>query len=218
MKVSKWLQVAFCIAAASSVVGCGNKAGVSSTDSNVVIVDQIPREERLTVFDAKLAEVKDEKSATEALTTFSTYVASQTGIIGQGTSPTSLSPGVIPNALISKIAKLEMKVRSQMQNTSPTSTDEESGISSEKIAETLNSMEATGDTQIRASDIDVVKEGVRAELPHVSPNGSENMTPTEAMVVAYSFTTGDDGSGIPSESKNVVSEDKVNQFVDKVSE
>jgi hypothetical protein len=201
--------------------------------TKVEVIDLGAREERLENFNNQLANISDESSAQAAITSFAEYVEGEPAA-GEN-NPNAMRAFSVDT--ISRLARLEITGRQKLLGgMSIAAADSDGIISLEKFTDAANAVKDASVPTISSGEVELIQAGIRSDLPNLapgttSPEGTtgpddppknhrpvEAMTPLEALVVGYVMASGDDGSAGPGANKGNLPEEKISQFIEKVTE
>lgn len=206
----KNLVLFICLVVMVFSAGCGQKADIVEK-SYPIKVDAAKAKE----FDSKLAAIKDEASAEQAVNYFVGYVGTRLSKSGSSIQSVGL---IISAEAIKKIAHKEAALRGVI-GASTMSMSEFSENNIFDIGTVTDNINMLGkDKKVRVNDetVSIVKVVVEGSIPNINPTKSYGITPLEAMVVSYAVISGDDGN-VTSESVGIPV-DRINAFVENIAQ
>jgi hypothetical protein len=178
-----------------SLTACGNNS-LQPKGKNTSI-EKNPNNPNLASLDSKLAAISNEATATEAVNLFTNHVlANLDKNLPQNQDVKIFS---VSESLRGKFAKIETKARQKMRGLSATGASDEELVSTDKLAATLENMQASkpNKIEVKPAQIESTQKVLRETMPNLASTDSNKMTPLEASIITYHMMTGDDGSGSP---------------------
>ena len=173
----------------------------------------VTREQRLLTLDHSFAAIHDKDSAESAIQ----MVADRAyGLQGSISTQSSGGLHLLTVDLKEKLAVRELKARGITEGLSPSELDGEGGVTPEKVTESINA--AVGVPVIQASQVEETQAALRQEMPHLRGVDPTQITPVGALLGAYVMATGDAGELPDGAHKDVLSDEKVNIFLNTLTE
>lgn len=200
--------------------GCGKLfQAKESPKTSMEVVEGVSLNEdqmvNVKAFDEKLAAMETKEEAKELL---SGFIDSVSGTFKDSGSLRMMSEDE-KNKLDSALDRLADKEISSRGKGIRMLSMEDSLISPEKIADSIEDLSSKPvDTKQVADNIKGAQKELRGMVPHISPNGDENMTPIEAMMITYSMYAAASQASTGEAVKLDIPKDKAVQFVEKISE
>lgn len=195
--------------------GCGNKLLQAQGQNEVVAKN--PHNPQLADLNAKLGAIVDEKTALEAVDTFSGYVISHLDKEIPGNAEVKIS--AIPVSLRENFAKVESAARLKLAGASSSGAAEEDLVSLEKLQDVLEEVQPESRRiEIDKTQIASTQKVLREAIPNLTSTDSEQMTPLEASIITYHMLTGDDGSGAAGIYPLEATPEKLNEFAGKLTQ
>jgi hypothetical protein len=177
-------------------------------------------------FDQKLAAIKDQQSAQEAVDCFTQYVATRFKPVSANTLQANSSSN--PNVSLFKnllptnsLAQTELNLRhaSTASTSNITAFQENVTLSPSELAEKINATHPHGQLTTSA-EISEIQKSVRQTIPHLAyDQNNQNMSPLEAASITWTYLTGDDGTMPPGtlDNKNISNLDQTTLQEKKIS-
>ncbi len=198
--------------------GCGK--GTNEIRGGVSIIDgpisKVADNAAIQSFNQQLGNINDQQSAEKAVYSFVDYV--DTRIVKPKGVTTASLRSLLNTDLISSVARQEVAVRAGGSVTVSTigGAITKPLLDVGTITDAVNELGA--DDEIRVSDeiISKATEVVEESIPNMNTRGDKQLTPLEAMVVAYALTSGDDGTASP--EAVVLPVEKVSKFMEIVTQ
>jgi hypothetical protein len=196
--------------------GCGQKSSVVEKAYPMKVDAAKARE-----FNSKLAAIKDEASAEQAVNSFVGYVVTRLAKPASSIQPMSTVP-VVSADTIRKIAHKEAAIRGCAAVSVMSEGGQQNGDYQDNMFDigtvTDNINQLGKDRGIRVDDetVSIVKVVVEGSIPNINPRKSYGITPLEAMVVSYAVISGDDGTAT-TESVGIPA-DRINAFVENIAQ
>jgi hypothetical protein len=205
-----------------------------------------PQLNSLEKLNQTISNITDEGSAIEALEGLESFAnkraKSSFSILSQSGGSFSIQP-----EMKMRLARAEVSMRSPSGGFRTASIDEEAsvedyirlrqeestrGLSSQEVADALNdavksapltvnsvgAKVATAISPYTVNDVELMREKALESLPAVGNKGTDRISPMEALVIAYSAASDDDGTQPDGQVAIYANQDQLNKFVAKIAE
>lgn len=209
---SKYVYFLVFLVALSLTVGCGNN-NVKPTGNNKVVKKDL-NNANLANLDSKLAAINNQESALDAVNTFSNHVMANLDKNVPGNAEVKAS--ALSLNVKNKFAAIEAAVRNYASGASAKTFSDDDLVSADKLEKTLSDVQGNSKLNVQSSQIKSTQKAMRETVPHLASSQDEKMTPLEASIITYYMMTGDDGSNSQDKKPLLASQDKVNEFAERL--
>ncbi|MFC1767049.1 hypothetical protein ACFLZ2_00625 [Candidatus Margulisiibacteriota bacterium] len=198
-----------------SLCGCGEWVGTKGDVATSKTIPSIADNPMINEFDGQLGEISDEASAERAVNTFVDYVDSRVDQSSSIASIQSLVSIVSPDT-VKTIADKELAARtsggmSVLSDISAPNIPIDIGA----VTDNINILGSTEGVWVDDEIVMIVKNVIEESMPNMNSDGNDGMTPLEALVLAYTVVSGDDGTA--AEGSIEIPVDKMNVFAETIS-